>query len=78
MRNALRRSLLIAFSAVSLAAAPAVAAQAPEPPPPPAEARDPPRLEGEAIGYLAVPVLLVLVVIVGLLVGGGGEEPDSP
>jgi hypothetical protein len=33
-------------------------------------------LEGEALGYLAVPVLLVLTLGAGLLVGG--EEPDSP
>ena len=71
------RKLLSCLSALSLAAAPA-AAQSPDPAERPAEETRSPSLEGEAIGYLAVPALLVLVLIVGLLVGGGDEEPDSP
>ncbi len=71
------RHFLGACCACALGAAPIAAAQPPADPAPPAEQRRP-NLEGEAIGYLAVPALLVLVLIVGLLVGGGDEEPESP
>jgi hypothetical protein len=70
------RSPVAALSALSLAAAPAIA-QAPDAPEPAPEQRRR-GLEGEAIGYLAVPVLLVLTIVAGLLVGGGDEEPESP
>ena len=71
------RSLFAALCAASLlaAAAPAQPPASPEPPEPASESRG---LEGEAVGYLALPALLVLVLLVGLLVGGGDEEPDSP
>jgi hypothetical protein len=62
---------------LSLIAA-AVPAQPPEGAEAPESARERRGLEGEVVGYLAVPALLVLVLIVGLLVGGGEEEPDSP
>ena len=69
----------LAALALTLAAAP-LAAQPPAPPPPPPAEQDAPRnMEGEAIGYLAVPALLVLVVLIGVLVGGGEEDmPVSP
>ena len=71
------RSLFAALCAASLlaAVAPAQPPASPEPPEPASERHG---LEGEAIGYLALPALLVLVLLVGLLVGGGEEEPDSP
>lgn len=71
--------LLAALCALSVAAAPAAAQSSPAPEPEPSPApEERPNLEGEAIGYLAVPVLLVLTIIVGLLIGGGDEEPESP
>lgn len=68
---------VFAATVLALAAAP-LAAQPPAAPP--AEQGDRPNLEGEAIGYLAVPALLVLVVLIGVLVGSGGEDdmPVSP
>jgi hypothetical protein len=67
----------IAVCVASLAMAPA-SAQSPDPSPPEVEDQRPPSLEGELTGYLALPVLLVLVVIVGVLVGGGEEVAESP
>ena len=67
---------------VLAAAALALAAALPAQPPaaPPAEQGPRPNLEGEAMGYLAVPALLVLVVLIGVLIGSGGDEdmPVSP
>lgn len=75
------RRLTTALVASSIAVAPAgAAAQAPAEPPaePSTERRRSGSLEGEALGYLAVPILLVLVIVAGLLVGGGdGETPAS-
>ena len=70
------RRLTAALCAFALIAAPA-AAQPPEDPDP-AEQPERRGLEGELIGYLAVPALLVLVLLAGLLVGGGDERPESP
>jgi len=51
-----------------------------KPPAAPAAQDAPRNMEGEAIGYLAIPALLVLAVLIGVLVGGGGEDdmPASP
>jgi hypothetical protein len=66
---------LLLVASLALAAAP-VAAQPPAPQP--AEERSG-GLEGEVIGYLALPVLLVLVVAIGFLIGGEDEDmPASP
>jgi len=74
----LRRSL-VALLAASLAAAP-LAAQPDEAAAPPAEEQSESRgLEGEVLGYLALPVLAVLVAAIGFALGGGNEEqPASP
>jgi hypothetical protein len=34
-------------------------------------------LEGEAIGYLSIPILLVLILVIGVALGGDEEESAS-
>ena len=70
------KSLFAMFAAVSLIAATVPAQPSASTDPTPPRSRN---LEGEAIGYLAIPALLVLVLIVGLLIGSGGDETaESP
>ncbi len=73
-----RPGFLSLIAAFALAAAP-VAAQEPPPRPQPAEPRG---IPGEAIGYLALPALLVLVLLIGVVLGVDSDpfedEPVSP
>ena len=73
------RSLFAAVAAFSLIVSPAAAQTPGAPEPAPQSGQGGRRgLEGEALGYLALPALLVLTLLAGLLVGGGEEIPASP
>ena len=70
----------VLLAAAALAASPALAQETPPPAQPErAERRG---LEGEAIGYLAVPVLLVVVLLIGIVLGVDSDpiddKPTSP
>lgn len=66
---------LAALAALSLAAAPVAAQPAPAADPAPEQAQGS-TLRGEAVGYVLLPLLVLLVVLVAAL--KGDEEPHSP
>jgi hypothetical protein len=64
--------ILTAAAATCLAASPVAAQQAPAPAIEGQAQHG--RLEGEVLGYLALPILLVLTAVIGFAIGGDEEE----